>query len=262
MRSTLMLLLVACGGEISMNERTPASDDSRVVDTESSDETSEDFSHYDGATLRIVQPRSATFLPWGGTHAFQAELRASDGTLLQTDAPVSWSSSVDSSWSPASLSFSDDRLDVGVHDLTVEMTLPNGDRLAHTVGGVLVQSESAGTYVGTISANFTFQSFPVNCAGAATLIVDPYGRDVSGTATCLGQAGSLDLPIDFVIDADHESGPIDGVVKLRLFFFDIDFDAEGSLGSDKLNMDFEGDILTSDLDGRIRTQRVSRDAGR
>lgn len=250
MRWMTLILLVACGGEIG------------ITDIESDDtDAEEDLSRYEDASLRIVQPQSGTFLALGEEHTFEAELRDADGELIDTVSEVDWISSVDSAWTPTEPAFVSAELGVGLHDLTAQVVLPNGDRLAHTVGGVLVQAEVAGTYVGVVSSSFEVQGFPVSCAGSATLIVEPLGRQVLGEGTCLAAAGEFELPLEFVVDADHQEGGVDGLVQVSVIAFDIDMAAEGTLAEDDLDMDFVGQILTSELNGRLRTTRISRDAG-
>ena len=69
------------------------------------------------------------------------------------------------------LSFSDDTLGVGTHAITAEVSLPNGDRLSYTNGGILVQSIYAGTYAGLFDSTVTYDTYSLGCAGAATLVV-------------------------------------------------------------------------------------------
>ena len=122
------------------------------IDTDDEEEAEFDYSN---ATLRIVQPKSGTFVPYNEISNFEAELLDKDGNILELD-DVNWSSSVDTAWDPTGRSFDDDSLDVGLHDLTAQIELPNGDRLAYSVGGVLVQSVWAGTYVGTFIADVQY----------------------------------------------------------------------------------------------------------
>src|SRR5690606_34762646 len=104
--------------------------------------------------------------------------------------------------------FDDDALDVGIHDITAEVTLPNGDRLAHTVGGILLQSLYAGTYSGIFNAQLQWEDLPIDCSGAVLLIVDPWGEVVAGDANCLASLLGFDAPIDFIFDLDNDDGAI------------------------------------------------------
>lgn len=244
-RTLALLFLVACGGELGISDRGNGDSD-------------EDPARFDDATLRIVSPRSAEFLELGVSHGFRAELIDAQGEPLE-GGEIAWSSSIDAGWSGSALSFDSDALAAGRHDLTAIARLPNGDRLAYTVGGVLVQAEAAGTYVGTITTGFELQGFPVSCGGASTLIVDPTGENVTGRATCLAAAGGFELPLEYSVQALHEAGAVEGQVSVRIIAFDLDFPATGDLADGALQLSFAGNFFGSDFDGRIRTTRISRD---
>ena len=246
---SLTLLLVGCAGEIGIGEID--SDDPDAIDP----------AEYEGATLRIVSPESGDFLAWGQTHDFVAEVRNGDGELLEAELDVAWNSTADPLWAPAGLTFSDDSIDVGTHSLTAEVELPNGDRVAHTIGGVLVQAEEAGTYVGTFSASASIQNFPVACAGASVLIIDPYGEVLDGTADCLAKAGNFDLPLDFTVTGNHADGNIEGVASAQIIAFPVEFPTTGTLEGETLTLGFEGEVLNNPFAGSVTAQRISRDTG-
>ena len=167
MRALLLLpLMMAC---------TPTYNVVGIDDTEVDDTEEQDWSAYEGASLRIVSPSSADFLPLGEDADFEAELLSVEGEPLEYD-DIFWTSSVDEGWSGVGLQFEDDSLDVGIHDITAEVDLPSGDRLAHTIGGVLVQSPFAGTFTGLFAADITYDTYIITCAGTATLVVDPTAR--------------------------------------------------------------------------------------
>ena len=105
------------------------------IDTGSEEEEEEQID-YSNATLRIVSPTSGSFVPYNELSSFEAELLDKDGNPLAFDE-ITWTSSVDSAWDPTGLSFEDNTLDVGLHDITAQVALPNGDRVAYSVGGVL-----------------------------------------------------------------------------------------------------------------------------
>ena len=245
-----LLALVACGGELGIGAR----------DTDGADV---DPATYDGATLRIVQPQSAGFVPLGANTEFVAELRDADGGVLDTFTGIEWESDADPGWVQSGLSFSDDSIDVGVHNITATAELPNGDRVAHTIGGVLVQHEDAGTYVGTFRASMSFQNIPIACAGAAVFVVEPYGKGIDGTADCLASAGGFDIPLDFTVNAENDGGSVAGLATATIIAFDVEFPAEGSLGGDgpTIEMEFSGPVFTSELNGAVSADRLNRDAG-
>ena len=121
-----------------------------------------------------------------------------------------------------------------VFDITAQVALPNGDRVAYSVGGVLVQSAYAGTYVGTFSANVDYNEFPIGCAGSAVLVIDPYGEVLTGASDCRVSFNGYELDLQFLFDVDHDGdGTLSGTVAADIFgWFQFDLDAEGSISKD------------------------------
>ncbi|MFT7521306.1 MAG: hypothetical protein ACI9MC_003457 [Kiritimatiellia bacterium] len=244
-------MFIACQGDVGIIDLSDPVEDEDVVDP----------AVYDNATFRIVQPASADFLPWGEEHTFQAELVSEAGEPLEFDE-VTWTSGVDEAWHPSGMAFDDNKIDVGIHDITAQVILPNGDRQTHTIGGVIVQHELAGTYVGLFTSSMSFQNFPITCSGSAVVLVDAYGDAVDGDAKCIAGAGGFEIPMDFTIEAQNDDGELTGNATARIIAFDVDFDADGSLpGDETLDMSFSGDVLGSEMTGRIDTTRINRDAG-
>jgi len=219
------------------------------------------------ATLRIQQPASGSFLELEDSHEFLATLTAANGTELSTDGlDIEWTSSVESSWSRQGASFTDDSLDVGLHDITAEVVLPNGDRLAHTVGGILLQSRYAGTYSGLFDTQIGFQQAQANCSGTVTLIVDPYGRSSTGDATCVASLLGNSTQVHYTFDLTNASGALDGTAALDLFGFSgLQFPAQGTLDPDDgtLDVSFDGGPASQfiAISGTAQADRTSRDAG-
>jgi hypothetical protein len=236
------------------------------TDSDSDSDTdvdTEDFSMYDGATLRIVEPASGDFVAWGEPHDFVAELRDPSGALLEY-SEVRWGSNQDVLWVPVGMSFEDDALDVGLHDLTAEVDLPNGDRLAHTIGGVLVQSPYAGTYTGLFNATITTADLPVACSGVATLVVDPYGELAQGDAACVVNLLGFETELAFVFDLTNDFGTVGGTSSVDILgLFEFPFDAAGTCDPDDGTMSFAfaGDFDWLLLDGTVDVERITLDAG-
>ncbi len=227
-----------------------------------------DDGSWDGATLRIAAPISGSFLALEDTHEFKATLTGADGAALPTDdLEITWSASSDLDWARTGASFTEDALDVGLHELTVEVELPNGDRLAHTVGGVLLQSKYAGTYTGLFNTKVTYDEFPVDCTGAVTLIVDPWGEVAAGAANCLVSLLGFNAPIDFVFDLDNDDGAIGGEAAIDLFgWYGLSFPATGDLDPETgtlavafTSADAANQFIA--VDGTVDADRISRDAG-
>ena len=235
------------------------------LDSDTDEEDTDPEVNYDGATLRIVSPTSGSFVPYSEMSNFEAELLDSEGNPLEFDE-ITWTSNVDTAWDPMGLAFEDDTLDVGLHDLTAQVSLPNGDRLAYSVGGVLVQSKWAGTYVGTFVADVQYDEFPVGCAGSAILVIDPFGEVLTGNSDCVVSIGGNNLDLSFVFDVEHNgNGELDGTVAADIFgWFQVDFDANGGIDLPEENLEVEfagnpfGDLT---IDGAVAADRISLDAG-
>lgn len=236
-----------------------------VLELDTDTGTEEPEIDYEGATLRIVSPASGSFVPYQDLSNFEAELLDGDGNPIEFDE-VQWTSNVDSAWDPNGLVFEDDTLDVGLHDITAQVNLPNGDRLAYSVGGVLVQSKWAGTYVGTFVADVEYDEFPVGCAGSAILVIDPYGEVLTGNSDCVVSIGGNNLDLSFVFDVEHDGdGGLGGTVAADIFgWFQVDFDANGGidLPEENLQVEFAGSPFGSlNIDGSVEAARISLDAG-
>lgn len=219
---------------------------------------------WDQATFRIVSPKSATILPLGETHLFEAELTGPGGPLPLEQAEVRWTSAQDTSWLGTGERFEDDALDVGIHSLTAQASLPDGTVLAHTVGAVLVQSPFSGTYAGLYQVDVNVAGITVACTGATTILVDPYGEDGFGEGQCLVSIPFLggDIPLTWVFEPTIDvDGVVDGTIGVSGFgLFTYDFDAEGVVDplAGGFDVTFAGDIpFIGTIDGYLDAPRVS-----
>jgi hypothetical protein len=224
----------------------------------------EEWSEYDGASLRIVSPSSGSFLNLEESHEYRAVLYDADGLEMTWDE-VQWGSSADADWTHDIASFTDDTLEVGIHDLTAEVTLPNGDRLAHTVGGVLLQSLYAGTYSGLFHSEVTYDQYTVPCSGSVLIIVDPWGQVAAGGADCVTSLMGFEAELSYLFDLQNDAGVLSGTAGADLFgWYQLDVPASGTLDPDGVGLvvDFGGDFMEFiALGGTVEAARVSLDAG-
>lgn len=267
MRLIPLFLLVACGpGTVQFPDGDEVSASGWVDEPWAQDPAEEeapDTSQYDGATLHIVSPTSGEFMTYGQVASFEAELVAADGTFLES-TDVEWSSDRQESWFHQGLAFEADDLEVGIHALTAQATLPNGDHLAHTVGGLLVQAKAGGTYAGILRVNGTIQNIPVACVGSSVIWVDEYGIRGEGNGECLISI-VISIPLNYVFDLDiTELGVISGDAGVDLVgWFTYNFPAIGQLDPDNygIDMTFNGDVpLLGTLNGSVEAPRVSMDS--
>lgn len=245
----LSLFAVACRGE------------GGIVNIGDSDSDAEPQVDYANAVLRILTPTSGAFLALEEPHRFTAEVVDEAGAPLDfTD--VTWTSSAQPAWAPIGLNITDKPLDVGLHDVTAQAALPNGDRLAYTIGGVRVQSWYAGTYAGLFNADVVTNGIAVVCGGAALIYVDVRGEKATGTAECTVGFNGIDIPVAFVFDLDNDAGDLSGVANVDFGFFEVPLDATGSLDrvAGTAEITFGGDVYGfATIDGTVDADRVSLD---
>lgn len=248
------------GETLDPTDPTDTTDTEDPVDTE---DTEPDYSEYDGADLRIITPGSGDFLALEEVHDFEAEITAADGSQLDWDE-IAWTSDADELWYREGQTFEDDLLDVGLHDITAETTLPNGDRLAHTIGGVLVQSRYAGTYTGLFSSSVIYDGLEVGCGGVANLVIDPYGEVALGDGSCLVDLLGFELELAYLYELENDEGELVGTASVDIFgWFEFPFEAEGFVDPDEglLEFTFAGDVDIIAIDGGVDAERISLDAG-
>lgn len=235
-------------------------------EAEEVEEVEEDFSEYEGAIIRIIDPPSGSFLPYGEEHTFEAVILTPEGDSLEFDE-IDWSSDWDEAWLPEGATFDDDTIDVGTHNLTATATLPDGSRVAHTVGGVLVQHEDAGTYVGDMIINLSaeIEGVPVgtSCIGAAIVIVDAYGETVEGASECtLDLLGYLSFDVSHTFEYALDETTLDGnaFVVIPFVGFGLPFPSEGNLEEGEITSDWEGGFPGfADIAGTLDASRLTRE---
>lgn len=268
MRLILLLLLSACGNagivlyanddsgsDLDEDSASPGEDTGLPDDPDPVDEAK-----WAEARLVITSPVSGDFLPYGEVATFSAVVHDSDGNPTDFDE-IEWTSDIDPSWGLLGASVADDSLDVGTHAITATARLPNGDRLATTVGGVLVQSVYTGVYTGTLSVNIAYDAYAVGCAGAATIVVDAYGETAVGDSNCLISLSGYEIDASFLFELEVDDGEVSGVSAADLYITTYDFDTTGAVDEDgHLTGSFADDIYGYlQVDGEIDVTRVSRD---
>ena len=258
MSPTLLLFIACAPSEVEVHK---IEDDTSTQGSETEEE--EDFSEWDGAMLEVLQPASGDFLPWGEVNTFSARVVDEEGNDLGFEE-IQWTSDIDELWEPVAASFEDESLDIGTHTLTATAELPNGDRLAYSLGGVLVQSIYAGTYAGSLTVSTEYDGYAFACSGATTLVVEPYGQDVSGDANCLlllSYSGyELELDLQYVSNIENDLGVLGGDMAAEVYGYELPVDFEGTLTEDgQLEGGFTTDLLGVILDGELSANRLSRD---
>jgi len=232
------------------------SSDYLVVDETEVDEVD---ASWDAATLVVDAPAPGSFISWEDGGHFEARILDAEGNDLLFD-DIQWSSDI-GGWENVGAAFDDDSMDVGTHAITATATLPNGDRLAYTVGGVLIQSAYAGTYAGTMNVDLAYDTYAVGCAGAATITIDAYGDQVDGSANCLLSFQGYDLDSAFVLDVENDRGDLYGDISVDMMGYEVPMEFGGDVTEEgELYGTFEGDIFgQASFSGELDVTRVSRE---
>ena len=222
-----------------------------------------DWSRYEGASFRIVSPVAGQLLPLDVSTPFEAVLVDVNGDPLQADL-ILWSSSADPTWDEIGSTFDDDRLGVGVHDITAVATLPNGDVYTYTAGGVRVQHPLGGTYAGFFSTTGAVTGFSFTCSGASLISVSAVAEQASGTGNCTASLVVFDLPLDWVFDltVDPVAGTVSGTAGAAILGpFTYDFPATGTLTADRIEFTWGGTVpfINFQIDASLGADRVSDD---
>ena len=230
-------------------------DTGQAQDTEDEEDDVDD-EYWSATSLVVLSPESGAFLPLGEQAAFTAEVQDADGQAVDFD-DIEWGSDVDDAWAQRASSFEDSSLGVGTHTLTAQAALPNGDRLAYAVGGVLVQSAYAGTFTGTIQIDATLSDYTFSCSGAATIVVDQEGEVVEGESECLLSLSGYDLDLSLDIDAENTEGEVEGSASATLYSFEV----SGSVTDDGvLELSFTDSLFGYiDMEGEISAERITRE---
>jgi len=245
---------------------TPGDGSGDVSDGGEPEEPAEDFSMYEGAVIRIVHPESGDFLPLGEIHSFEARIINPEGDELPFD-DVFWDSDSDVDWTLLGGAVDDDTIDVGRHNITAQVELPDGSRLAHTVGGVLVQHKDSGTYVGDmiLSLDAEYEGTPIgaSCIGAAYVVVDEYGETAEGVSACtIDLLGYATIPVDHSFAYDLDETDLDGNAFVDIPFMGsgLPFPSEGSIDDGDILTTWEGGVSgIFELAGTLDVTRITRE---
>lgn len=263
-----LLLLAACGSKevlITPFDTGAVGDTGETGDTAPVDTgpTEEELDAIWGdARLVVTSPSSGDFIPLGESAHFEAVVVNGDGLPLGfTD--IQWNSDIDTAWAPIGDEFEDAGLVPGTHNLTATANLPNGDRLVYTVGGVLVQAEDAGLYVGDVMVDITVEydgtPYTLTCIGSTTVIVDVYGETATGDSSCTLSLFGYDLEAVQELNLEVSDGDLEGPVTLDATLFTYDFEAEGNIGDGELEASWADDVEGyAEVAGELSATRISR----
>lgn len=223
-----------------------------------------DDAPYEGAYARIVTPRANEVIPAGEPFVFEVGAYAADGTLLETTG-ATWFASGDPDFESTELVFETATLAVGTHEITAVLDLPNGDRVAHAVGGVRVQSPFSGTYAGLFSVDGSVSQLTITCTGSALLVIGPEGDLGEGTGSCLVSILGIDVPMSWLFTLENDAGMLTGSAGVDLAgFFSYDIPMTAGVADPEgagLELEFAGPIpFVGELSAFLEAPRISLEA--
>ena len=227
---------------------------------------------YDLARLEILAPESASIHSLGEPLHLAAQVTDPAGLPLDV-ADVAWST--DAAESPVLEGLEGDvELRAGIYALTATAHLPNGDRLATTVGGVRVQARWTGVYTGTtlvaVQAELpTGGPLTVTCEGPLDFVVSLDGTeapvdDGECTISVLGQSLPATYAIELVI---YPAGLVRGTVDLAfdtpVGAFDLPLELTGAFYDDRFSAGLSGTVElpfigAAEASGSLQARLVDR----
>jgi hypothetical protein len=222
---------------------------------------------YDHAILKVHEPVAGSIYPTGAPVPVLAEVLDLDGFPLPIKDVV-WRSDRLDHVLHATL-HGELVLPVGVHEIGATVRLPNGDRLAGSVGGVRVQSAATGIYVGEtvmrIEMEFEGQEVRPACIAGLAFTVDMDGeRILPQTGTCTLELVVFSFDLEYSLDATIHGDRVHGTILYDVAgFLKLPFDFEGTLSDGVFEASFAGDLTlplvgTGSVEGSLDAMRVTR----
>jgi hypothetical protein len=112
-----------------------------------------------------------------------------------------------------------------------------------------------------LTVNAAYDAYALGCAGAATLVVDAYGEEVTGDASCIMSLQGFEMETAYVLALANQEGVLAGDAAVDIMGYQIPMGFDGTLNNEgTLTGSFGGNVMgLLDLDGSLEATRVSRD---
>jgi hypothetical protein len=231
------------------------------------EEDSDGDEAYDHAVLKVHEPVSGSIHPAGAPVSVVAEVLDLDGFPLPIKDVV-WRSDRLGHVLHATME-GEVPLPIGVHEIGATVRLPNGNRLVGSVGGVRVQSDATGIYVGEtvlrIEMEFEGQNVQPACIAGLAFSVDMEGeRMLPQTGSCTLELLLLSFDLEYDLEATIDGSAVHGTIVYDIAgFLKLPFDFDGTLVDGTFGASFEGPLTlplvgTGWVEGRLNATRVTR----
>ena len=226
----------------------------------------EDDAAYDHAVLKLHEPVAGAVHPAGEGVPAVAELLDLDGFPLPIEDVVWHSDRLE----PVLLADMQGelKLPVGIHEIGATVRLPNGNRLAASVGGVRVQSPATGIYVGEsvlrLELELEGQTVRPACNAGLVFSIDMAGeRILPQTGSCTLELVVFSFDLDYELSAALDGPAVHGTIRYDVGgLFMLPFDFEGTIADGVFSAQFGGKIgipLVGDgmASGSLQAERVT-----
>lgn len=208
-----------------------------------------------GARLVVFEPESPSIHYIGEPVPLLAEVHDANGLVLGFDDIV-WNADA---VGPALHVGADGEVELspGLYQIMATATLPDGDHLEATVGGVRVQTRWTGNYSGTatmaLAVQFQGIPFAPACIGPLDLRVDYDGESVEvSNGTCSLNAIITSFDVEYTITGEFTNGVGHGTIDYDVGgLFKFSFDWTGAFVEDGFRGAFAGTVgipLVGDAD--------------
>jgi hypothetical protein len=234
-------LVVFGAGACTSDQWPPPQDESEGGDSSS------DGAAPGGARLLVFEPESPSIHYIGEPIPLLAEVHDADGVVLGFDEIV-WNADA---VGPVLHVGADGEVELGpgLYEIIATASLPDGDHVSATIGGVRVQTRWTGNYSGEaiMALAIDIQGIPLapTCVGPLELRVDYDGENIEvQDGTCSLNAIIATFDVAYTIDGEFDDGAGHGTIDYAIAggLFTLSFDWTGAFVEDGFRGAFAGPV--------------------
>ncbi|MBC8067378.1 MAG: hypothetical protein IAG13_03515 [Deltaproteobacteria bacterium] len=199
-----------------------------------------------GPRLSVYEPQSPSIHYVGEPMPLLAELYDADGLVIGFDEIV-WNADA---VGPALHIGAEGEVELtpGLYEIIATASLPGGDRVSSTIGGVRVQTRWTGNYSGDaiLALAVELQGIPLapTCVGPLELRVDYDGESIEvQDGTCSLNAIITTFDVVYTIDGEFDNGVGRGTIDYEIAgLFTLTFEWSGAFVEDGFRGGFAGPV--------------------